>query len=77
MLDAQDGGEITSQTEKEIDFLTSSAGYRQIIDKPTHLINKSKSCIDLSFCTNQNVISKFGVDASLFDKCDHNVTSVS
>ena len=65
--------DITNFAGKEIDFLTSSAGYTQIIDKPTHVINKSKSCIDLIFCTNQNVISKYGVDTSLFDKCHHNV----
>ena len=51
----------------------SSAGYTQIIDKPTHVINKSKTFIDLIFCTNQNVISKYGVDASVFDKCHHNI----
>ena len=32
------------------------------------------SCIDLIFCTNQNVISKHGVDDSIFDKCHHNIT---
>ena len=75
MLDAQDGGEMTSQTfaGKEIDFLTSSAGSTQLIDKSTHVINRSKSCNDLMFCINQNAISKYGVDASLFDKCHHNV----
>ena len=65
--------DITKFAGKEIDFLTSSVGYTQIIDKPTHVINKSKSCIDLIFCTNQNVTSKYGVDASFFDKCHHNV----
>ena len=65
--------DITNLAGKEIDFLTSSASYTQIIDKAAHVINKSKSCIDLIFCTNQNVISKYGVDASLFDKCHHNV----
>ena len=55
------------------DFLTSSAGYTRIIDKPTHVINNSRSCIDLIFCTNQNLISKYCVDASLFDKCHRNI----
>ena len=64
---------ITNFAGKEIGFLTSSAGYTQIIDKSFHVTNKSKSCIDLRFCTNQNVISKYGVDASLFDKFHHNV----
>ena len=31
------------------------------------------SCIDLIFCTNQNLILKHGVDASIFDKCHHNI----
>ena len=53
--------DITNFEGKEIDFLTSSTGYIQIIDKPTGLI----------FCTNQNVILKYGVDASLFDKGHH------
>ena len=53
--------DITNFEGKEIDFLTSSTGYIQIIDKPT----------DLIFCTNQNVVLKYGVDASLFDKGHH------
>ena len=36
--------------------LTSSAGNKQIIDKHTHIVNNSMSCIDLISCTNQNVI---------------------
>ena len=80
MLDAQDGGDhfstITNFAGEEIDFLTLSAGYTQIINKPTHVINKSRSCIDLIFCTNQNVI-KHVVDASLFDKCHHNILSMA
>ena len=31
------------------------------------------SCIDLLFCTNQNTISNYGVDVSIFDKCCHNI----
>ena len=31
------------------------------------------SCIDLIFCSNQIVISKYGVDASLFDKNHQNI----
>ena len=51
MLDAHGGGknDITNSTGQEIDSLTTSAGYKQIIDKPTHVINNSMSCIDLIF----------------------------
>ena len=31
------------------------------------------SCIDLIFCTNTNVISKHGVDVSIFEKCHCNI----
>ena len=31
------------------------------------------SCIGLIFCTNSNVISKHGVDVSIFEKCHHNI----
>ena len=31
------------------------------------------SCIDLVYCTNLNVISKHGVDVSIFDKCHHDI----
>ena len=43
------------------------------IDQPNHVINNSMSCIDLIFCTNQNVISNYGVDVSMFKKCHHNI----
>ena len=58
---------------QELDSLTLLAGHNQIIDKPTHVINNSMSCIDLIFCTNQSVISNHGVDVSIFDKCHHNI----
>ena len=48
-------------------------GYTQIIDKLSYVINNSKSYIVLIFWTNQNLISKCSVDASLFDKCHHNI----
>ena len=65
--------DITNSVGREIASLTSSAGYTQITDKPTHVINNSMSCIDLIFCNNQNLISKYGVDASIFDKCHHSI----
>ena len=65
--------DITNSAGREIASLTSSAGYTKIIDKPTHVINNSMSCIDLIFCTNQNLILKYSVDASIFDKCHHNI----
>ena len=42
--------DITNSVGQELDFLISSAGYSQIIDKATHIVNNSMSCIDLIFC---------------------------
>ena len=64
--------DMTNLQGQELDSLTLSAGYNQITDKPTHVIN-TMSCIDLIFCTNQSVISNHGVDVSIFDKCHHNI----
>ena len=45
--------DITNSAGREIASFTSSAGYTQIIDKPTYVINNSMLCIDLIFCFNQ------------------------
>ena len=63
--------DITNSAGLELDSLTPSAIYTQIIDEPGHAINKSMSCNDPFFCTNQNAISKHGVD--VFDKCHHDI----
>ena len=74
MLDAQGGGKMTLLTQQGKKLtLTLSAGYKRIIDKPTHVINNSMSYIDLMFCTNQNVISNYGIHVSMFKKCHHNI----
>ena len=41
--------DITNSLSLELDSLTSSAGYTQIIDKSAIAINYSMSCIDVSF----------------------------
>ena len=65
--------DITNFQGQELGSLTLSAGYNQIIENPTHVTNNFMSCIDLIFCTNQSLISNHGVDASIFDKCHHNI----
>ena len=48
---------------QEIESLTLSVGYKQIIDKPTHVVNKPMSFTNLLFCTNQIIITNYEVDA--------------
>ena len=45
----------------EISFLTSSVGYSQLIDQPTHITKDSSSCIDLICTSNPTFISASGV----------------
>ena len=56
---------ITNTPGQEIDSLTSSAEYAQIVDKPTHVLNNSMSC--------KNIISNHGDDVTIFEKCHHNI----
>ena len=44
-----------------------TSGYNQMIDKPTHYINESSSCIDLIFSTNVNLTKNGGVGQSLYE----------
>ena len=62
---------ITSFEGSELDFLTSQFGLSQIIE-PTHILDNSRSCIDLIFTT-QPVVIDSGVYASLHSNCHHQI----
>ena len=65
--------DIDSKAGKELDSLTSTAGYTQLIDKPTHFFSGGCSCIDLIFCNKPELISEYGIDHSLFQTYHHNL----
>ena len=54
---------------KELDTITSTADYSQIIDKPTHFTNNSSSCIDLIFTSNPSILVDSGIEKSLSSSC--------
>ena len=60
----------------KIDFLTSSFGFHQIINKPTHILNNSSSCIDLIFTTQPNLVMESGVHSSLHANRHHQLPYV-
>ena len=60
--------DITNANGRAHDTLTSSVGYKQIINKPTHPVNNSFSCADLIFCDNLNISSNYGVDPQYLKK---------
>ena len=51
MLDFPNDGKESNEG-RGISFLTSSAGYSQLIDKLTHITLETSSCIDLIFTNN-------------------------
>ena len=57
----------------ELDNVTTSAGYSQMIDKPTHFVNESSSCIDLIFSSNPSLTKNCGTEHSIYDKRHHNI----
>ena len=59
-------GDVHSNAGKELDFLTFTAGYTQLIDKPTHFFSGGSSCINLIFCNKPEVGTECGIDHSLF-----------
>ena len=58
----------------EIDSITTTVGYSQLINKPTHFINGTSSCIDLIFSSNVSFIRNYGIKKSIYEKCHHNIT---
>ena len=48
-----------------LENITSQFGLQQIIKEPTHILDKSSSCIDLMFTSQPNLIIESGVYPSL------------
>ena len=73
MQNAQNGVLLTEITGIELDNITTTFGYNQMIDKPAHYINESSSCIDLIFSSDVNLTKNYGVEQSLYETCHHNI----
>ena len=66
--------DITSFESSELDFLTFQFGLSQIIKEATHIVDKSRSCIGLTFTSQPNMVIDSSVHASLHSNCDHQIT---
>ena len=53
-----------NRASRELDNITTSAGYSQLIYEPTHFINKTSSCVDLIFSSDFNITRNCGIDNS-------------
>ena len=58
---------------RKIHFLTSQFGLSQIIKGPTHILENSSFCIDLTFTTQPNMVLESGVHHSLHQNCQHQI----
>ena len=57
----------------ELDKITTTSGYNQVIDKPTHYINELSLCIDLGFSSNVNFTKCCGVEQSIHQTSHHKI----
>ena len=64
----------TTTEGSKIARLTSQHGLKQIINRPTHILNNSFSCIDLLFTTQPtNLVMESGFHSSLQSNCHHQI----
>ena len=65
--------DLTNRQGVEIIDLTSQYNLHQVIDKPTHILPNSASCIDLIFTSANDLIVDSGVYPSLYTRCHHQI----
>ena len=61
----------TNFEDSKIDFLKSSFGFYQIINKQTHILNNSSSCIDLILTTQAKLVTESRIHSSPYANCHH------
>ena len=61
----------------EPDNITTTSDYNKMIDKTTHYVNKSSSCVDSIFCSNVNLRKNCDVEQSLYEIRHHYIIYVT
>ena len=51
----------------------TSAGCSQLINEPTHFVNKTSSCSDSIFSSDVNITSNYGIEKTIHEKCHHHI----
>ena len=65
--------DIKNNEGKIFEPITAENGFHQLISEPTHLIGDAKSCIDLIFIDQPNLITESGVHPSLHEQWHHQI----
>jgi len=63
--------DITNTEGRALYSTMNQAGFTQLIHEPTRIVNSRRSCIDLIFSLNPNLIIDAGVRPKISDLCDH------
>ena len=66
--------DITTLHGTQIDSLTTTHGFKQIISDPINILPQSSSCIDLIFTDQPNYVIDCGTHPSLHPNCEHQIT---
>ena len=62
-----------TQEDFKIENLLSQFSPSQVINKPTHISQKSNSCVDLVFTNQGNLITDSGIRPSLHSNFQHHI----
>ena len=65
--------DIENNEGRVFEPLVSEIGLYQLISEPTHFMGDSKSCIDLIFTDQPNLVVDSGVYPSLHEQCHHQI----
>ena len=65
--------DINTTEGLKLSLMSSSVGFTQLINEPTHIQSSSSSCIDLIFTDQPNFSVNCGVQASLHPNCYHQI----
>ena len=65
--------DIENNEGRVFEPFVSELGLHQLISEPTHFMGDSKSCIDLIFTDQPNLVIESGVHQSLHEQCHHQI----
>ena len=65
--------DINTTEGLKLSSMSSSVGFTQLINEPTHIQSSSSSCIDFIFTDQPNLSVNCGVQASLHPNCHHQI----
>ena len=66
--------DIENEEGVAFDEFIESNNLTQLIDQPIHIMNESRSCIDLIITDQPNFLVDYGAHPSLYKMCHHEIT---